>query len=93
MTRRNVQTHLRRQRLQLHLPQSNPVTVASSSVGTNQQFLGLGINTLSHAQPSAPNTGNRKTRRVMITPAPGWPLRGKRTQGLLIQSRGISSFP
>src|SRR5512136_3476527 len=64
MADRNTQTGFCRKSLQLHLPQTDAVSVASSSVRTNQQLLSLWVNLLAHAQPPTPDTGHRKTRRI-----------------------------
>lgn len=61
-----LQTGLPGKSLQFDLPQSNPIAVASSTVGRDQQFCGLRIDLQSHPKPPTPDTGNREAGGVVV---------------------------
>ena len=54
--------------LQLHFPQAQTPAIASSGIGGDQEFLGVGIESFPCMAPPAPNRGHGKGARVMISP-------------------------
>ena len=52
--------------LERHLPQANPVAVATTTIRSDQQARGFGIDGLSHLLPPAADTFDRELRCVVI---------------------------
>ena len=80
------QIRLRSQCLQFHFPQADAVSIAASTIRTNQQVRGVGIELLAHPKPPASNAGHRKAGRVVVRtdkqewfPFPSLHLRNEKT--------------
>src|SRR5918999_847681 len=64
MTDPNAQTALIGQLLQFAFPQAGPIAAPSASIGSDEEFSGLGIAWLAHPLPPPANTFHRKLRRI-----------------------------
>src|SRR5262245_16596613 len=66
MTDLNRPADLVGQALEFDLPKPHARTIASSSIGGNEQTFGLGIRGLPHGLPPAPDAGDGKSRGIVI---------------------------
>src|SRR5271165_170504 len=66
MTDSNGQASLRRQLLQLHLPQPVARAIGTACISHNQEFLTHGIELLSYVLPPASDTLHGKLRSFMV---------------------------
>src|SRR6266849_4621469 len=54
------------ERLEFNLPESNPIPIAATTVGTNQELVGVRVDRRAHGVPPASNTAHGETRRVVV---------------------------
>src|ERR1019366_1687693 len=65
-TDRDLESRLRRERLQRHLPCASAIAVAPTAIGRDEKFLAVGVGATSHLSPPYPNGLDREGRGVMV---------------------------